>query len=181
MPNRSTIIALVEDAHHRMLIYRYLLRRGLSSHDITAKIAPIGQGSAEQWVRANYATEITALRTRHARTSLVVIIDADAHTLDERLSQLARALREARIPQVQAGEPVARLIPKRNVETWILCLHGHQVQEESDYKHEGHQWSELIPEASSRLFQWARPNAQAPSHCVNSLSRGIDELRRLES
>lgn len=183
MPNRSQAIVLVEDERHKMLLYRYLLRRGLSRHDVRIKPAPTGEGSAEQWVRASFATEVRAHRIRQARTTaaLIVVIDADTHTLAARLAQLDQELGKAGIPAVRPDEPVARLVPKRNVETWILCLNGHHVNEVRDYKEEGHEWNELVSPAAEALFQWTRPNVHVPQHCTESLTRGITELRRLET
>jgi hypothetical protein len=183
MPNRSQAIVLVEDEHHKMLLYRYLLRRGLSRHDITIKPAPAGEGSAEQWVRANFATEVRAHRIRRARTTaaLIVIIDADTHTLAARLAQLDQELSRAGVPALRPDEPVARLVPKRNVETWILCLNDHHVNEAMNYKDGGRDWNELIPTAAETLFQWTRPNTDLPQHCTDSLNRGIIDLRGLEA
>jgi hypothetical protein len=182
MPRRSAVIALVEDAHHEMLVYRYLCReRGMSRHDIRIKPSPIGRHSAEQWVRLNYPTEVKALRTRHAMTVLIVMIDADAYTVDQRLAQLATALEEVGSPPLRVNEPVARLVPKRNVETWVLCLNERPVNEEADYKGTRHDWNDLIPEASGSLFRLTRPNVPIPENCIDSLARAIRELRRLES
>jgi hypothetical protein len=181
MPRRSTIIALVEDAHHEMLVYRYLCReRGMSRHEIRIKPSPVAEGSAEQWVRLNYPAEVKALRTRQAMTVLIVMIDADAYSVDQRLAQLATALELAGGHPLRLNERVARLVPKRNVETWILCLNEHPVNEDTDYKATRHNWNVLIAEAAARLFRRTRANAPA-DHCVDSLARGIIELKRLEA
>jgi hypothetical protein len=181
MPNSSQAIVLVEDERHKMLLYRYLLRRGLTR--IRIKPAPPGEGSAEQWVRTNFANEVRAHRIRHAKTAaaLIVVIDADTHKLTDRLAQLDRELVKAGIQVLGPDEHVARLVPKRNVETWILCLNGHHVNEATDYKEEGREWNELVPSAAETLFQWSRPNTRVPQHCTESLSRGIVDLRRLET
>jgi len=181
MPNRSQAIVLVEDEHHKMLLYRYLLRRGLSRYDIRIKPAPVGEGSAEQWIRANFASEVRAHRIRRAKTAaaLIVVIDADAYTLVARLAQLDQELGKVGIPALRPDEPVARLVPKRNVETWILCLSEQLVEEATDYKETRDDWNDLIPGASQTLAQWTRPNADLPGHCIDSLHRGIGELRRL--
>lgn len=181
MPNRSQAIVLVEDEHHKMLFYRYLLLRGLSRHAIRIKPAPFGKGSAEQWVRENFATEVRAHRIRRAKTAaaLIVVIDADAHTSAARLAQLNHELDKAGVPALRADELVARLVPKRNVETWILCLSGQLVEEATDYKERRDDWNDLIPVASQALFQWTQTNADLPGHCIDSLQRGITELRRL--
>ena len=182
MPKPSQVVILVEDRRHEMLVRRYLRKRGMEPHQMTFVPFPSGRGSAEQWVRTRFAKEVSAYRQRRVRaaTALIIMIDADAHTVDQRVAQLARSLREAGSPPLQMDEPVARLIPKRNVETWILCLNEHQVDEMTDYKGTRHDWNDLVPPASEALFQWTRRHAPLPAHCSDSLARGIIELRRLE-
>ena len=184
MPKPSQVIVLVEDERHEMLVRRYLRRRGMELHQMTFVPFPSGKGSAEQWVRSRFAKEVSAYRNRiHGRkaaTALIVVIDADAHTVDERLAQLAQALREAGGQPLDGKERVARLVPRRNVETWILCLNEHHVDEVTDYKGRRSDWNELVPVASETLFQWTRPNAPVPGYCIDSLAKGIAELRRIE-
>jgi len=141
----------------------------------------VGEGSAEQWVRANFATEVKAHRVRRAKTAaaLIVIIDVDTHTLTARLAQLDKELGKVGIPALRPDERVSRLVPKRNVETWILCLCEQLVEEATDYKGRRDDWNDLIPIASQMLFQWTRPNANLPGNCIDSLQRGIAELKRL--
>jgi len=181
MPKPSQVIVLVEDERHEMLVRRYLRRRGMEPHQMTIVPFPAGKGSAEQWVRARFAKEVSAYRNRSARaaTALIVMIDADNHTVHGRLSQLGEALRDGGKPPIHDDEQIARLVPKRNVETWILCLNDHQVDEVADYKGTREDWNELIPQASEALFQWTRPNFAVPNHCIDSLRTGIGELRRL--
>ncbi len=145
--------------------------------------SPPGAGSGEQRVREQFAQEVAAYRSRraHAETKLIVVIDADTHSLQERLAQLDRALRDAGVRGLDANtEQIARLIPKRNVETWILCLNEVPVDEETDYKRTHNDWTALIPTAAVTLFEWARPNARIPASCVDSLQHGIRELSRLD-
>jgi hypothetical protein len=125
----SQVIVLVEDDHQEMLVYRYLKKRGLRTR---IESSPSGKGSAESWVRKSFAKEVSAYRIRQAKasTALIVVIDADTHTVLDRLNQLDQALRDAGKQRIDAGaEQIARLVPKRNVETWILCLTGQEVDE----------------------------------------------------
>jgi hypothetical protein len=181
MPRPSLVIVVVEDERHKMLVYRYLRRHGLSPHQIRIKTSPSGQGSAEQWVRSTYSDEVRAHRIRCARATaaLIVMIDADAHSVQGRLTQLGQALHDNGAPNIGIAEQIVHLIPKRNVETWILCLNEQVVDEATDYKPKRDDWNELIPLASDTLFQWTRPNAVLPNHCIDSLSRGVSELNRL--
>jgi len=164
-----------------MLVYRYLRGHGLSPHQIRIKTSPSGQGSAEQWVRSTYSDEVEAHRIRcaGATAALIVMIDADTRTVPGRLAQLSQALAENGIQPIDNNEQVVRLVPKRNVETWILCLNEQAVDEATDYKGTRDDWNELIPRASERLIQWTRSNAVLPGHCIDSLRRGVSELNRL--
>jgi hypothetical protein len=74
---------------------------------------------------------------------------------------------------------IARLVPKRNIETWILCLNDVEVNEDTDYKRTRDNWNELISPAVSTLYRWTRPRAAVPASCVESLQLGIGELRKL--
>lgn len=97
-----------------------------------------------------------------------------------RLSQLAQALQDGGIQAIDRDtEQIARLVPKRNIETWILCLNEEKVSEETDYKGKMRDWSRLIPPAAETLFQWTRSNAEPPNHCIDSLQSGVRELNRL--
>jgi hypothetical protein len=182
MPSPSLAVVVVEDERHRMLVYRYLLERGLSRHQIRIKPSPSGRGSAEQWVRAMYAAEVKEYRIRRAKaaTALIVMIDADTHSVQGRLAQLGHALQENGAHSIRNDEQIAHLIPKRNVETWIRCLNEHVVDEATDYKEPRDDWNELITRASETLFQWTRPNTVLPTYCIDSLRKGVSELNQLK-
>jgi hypothetical protein len=181
MPRPSFVVVLVEDERHKMLVYRYLRKNGLAPRQIRPMTSPSGQGSAEQWVRTTYSDEVKAHRIRCAGASaaLIVMIDADTHTVQGRLARLGQALSESGIQPIGNNEQVVQLVPKRNVETWILCLNQQAVDEATDYKGTRDDWNELIPRASEALFQWTRPSFVLPNHCIDSLRRGVSELNRL--
>lgn len=184
MSKPSWVFVIVEDAHHEMLVYRYLIRCGIGNREFRIEVSPSGQGSAEQWVRTRFVREMNAYRSRQARaaTALIAMIDADTLRVQDRMRELDQALTESGKERVNAVERVARLIPKRNVETWLLCLNGHDADEETDYKRGRNDWSELIPPAAEVLFQWTRLDAkksELPGNCVLSLENGVKELNRL--
>jgi hypothetical protein len=180
MCNRCLVIVIVEDEQHEMFVRRYLRRRGMEPHAMRIKRSPSGEGSAEHWVRKAFVEEANVYRNRHARTKLILVIDADTATVQDRLSQLDQALKNAgKKPVDPANEQIARLIPKRNIETWILCLNEKPVDEETDYKNTRDDWNELIPPAAETLFQWTSSKAEPPNHCVDSLRIGVRELNRL--
>ncbi len=182
MSKPSQVIVVLEDDHHKMLVYRYLIKRGLESNVLRIERSPSGEGSAESWVRKTFVREVNAYRSRsrHTQTALIVVIDADTGTVHDRLRQLDQALKDSRKETVDTDtEQIARLVPKRNIETWILCLNEQAVDEETDYKKTRNDWNELIPPAAEGLFQWTRSNDEPPKHCVDSLRSGVRELKRL--
>jgi hypothetical protein len=179
MAKPSQVILLVEDSRHQQFIFRYLRMLGLKPHAMRVVKSPSGACSAEQWIRERFAIEVEEYRSRHAETKLIVLIDADTHSVQQRLRQLDQALHENGVPLIYDTEEIARLVPKRNIETWILCLNEVPVDEIADYKRNHNDWTELIRAAAVTLYGWSRPNASVPLSCVESLQVGIRELRRL--
>jgi hypothetical protein len=183
MSNPSRVFVLVEDEHHHVLIRRYLIECGFNEHEVRIERSPAGRGSAESWVLKNFAAQTKTYRRRQARaeSALIVMIDADNRSVQDRWNQLDQALKDNGEPTVSRDERIARLVPRRNVETWILCLNGQDVNETADYSGERRNWNTLIPPAAQTLCQWSRPNAGPPNLCVDSLQAGVQELKPLRS
>lgn len=181
MSKPSQVIVVVEDSRHERVLYRYLKERGLGVHAVRIEVSPSGEGSAESWVRKRFVTEVSVYRSRHSQTALIVVIDADRGLVQDRLTQLDQELKNNEKPIVAAHERIARLVPRRNIETWILCLNERAVYEETDYKgteNEKH-WSTMIPPAAKNLSEWTTSQAEPPNTCINSLRLGVKELKRL--
>jgi hypothetical protein len=98
VPRPSLIILLLEDALHEQFIFRYLKKLKYGPHLMRFVRSPPGAGSAEQWVRQRLVIEVQACRGRRAQTKLIVLIDADIHSVQERIAQLDSSLREAGVP-----------------------------------------------------------------------------------
>ena len=181
MAKPSRVVVLVEDERHRQFVRRYLYRLNYLLHDIRFEPLPNGRGCGEQWVREKYANAVAAYRARQARaeTALVVAIDSDRGDLNRRMQQLQEALTEKGLPPREAGERIAHFIPRRNIETWVLCLNGRAVDEETDYRREPLA-AEEISSAAQVFYAWTRPQARPPQHCVPSLFTAIPEAQRLE-
>jgi hypothetical protein len=177
----SQVIVLVEDERQQRLIRRLLRLLRYRDHDLRFEPIPNGQGSGEAWVRERYSGAVATYRERAARaeTSLVVVIDADTEDARHRTRQLADRLVGEGLPPCANEERIVHLVPKRNIETWILNLNGQPVDEERDFRH-AHGVDDLIDSAAQVLFEWTRPNAEIPQHCVPSLQAAIPEIRRLE-
>lgn len=183
MSKASQVIVLVEDRRQHMFIWRFLERAGYGRHQIRAERLPAGKGSGEAWVRERYGENVAACRTRSARaaTALVVAIDADTSNVTDRANQLAGVLANSNLPARTGDERIAHLIPRRNIETWIRCLTGHDVDEDTDYKKRNDVEIEvLIKPAAVAFFEGSRSNTVTPDHWVDSLESAIPEVRRLD-
>jgi hypothetical protein len=177
----SQVVVLAEDQVQVRLVRAYLKGRGFSNHDITVEPLSSGRGSGEQWVRERYSKAVKAYRWRStkAATALVVMIDADTGSVDRRLQQLRQALVQHGLDERSQTERIAHLVPKRSVETWILCLNESQVDEDTDYRAEPGV-DKQIGTAATVFFDWSRLNAQIPQNCVPSLLSAMPEIRRLD-
>lgn len=170
---------LAKDVRQQQFIRRYLYRLGYTRHQMDFKSLPEGSGSGEHWVRQHYANCVRDYRVRFARakTSFVVAIDADTGDVSQRLRQFQIALEQEGLAPRANDEAVIHLIPRRNIETWILCLSGIAVDEETDYRHNN--VDERILPATAAFYEWTRPNARVPGYCVPPLKAAISEIRRL--
>jgi hypothetical protein len=106
------------------------------------------------------------------------VIDADTGDVDRRLRQFRASLEQANLAAREDHEAIVHLVPKRSVETWVLCLGGTSVDENTDYSRE-RGIDGLIPPAAVSLFEWSRVGAAIPPHCVPSLIASLPELNRL--
>lgn len=189
MSKPSEVVILAEDRTQQRLAYWYLRKLGINRNLIRSERLPAGKGSGEQRVRESYASNVKAHRTKSAKVNkgLVVMIDADTRSVTQRLNQLSSSLKKAGLPPRRPDERIALLIPKRNVETWVLCLNDQRVQgqpinEWDDYKplSKALRIEDQVRPATEVFFKWSRPNAQIPTRCVASLSQAIPEVQLLE-
>jgi hypothetical protein len=174
------VVVLAEDARHQKFVRKYLYRVGYQPRTIEFEPPASGRGSGEQWVRERYARTVLAYRARakRAKTGLIVVIDADKGGVVSRIQQFQDSLREGKISARRDNEPVVHLVPRRNIETWILCLTGSQVDEETDY-HRQPQLDAQIATAAIAFFDGARPNTNRPGSWIPSLLAAIPEVQRL--
>jgi hypothetical protein len=172
---------LVEDECHRRFVRSYLQQLNYTNHDIRVEPLASGRGSGEAWVRARYAPAVKAYRTcaSRAQTSLVVAIDADTGDVARRARQLQEGLDAEGLSERTDRERIVHLIPRRNIETWILNLNGNPVDEDTDFRHTVGIGDQIVA-AAATLFKWTRSKTTVPSHCVPSLRLAIPEIRRLE-
>jgi len=85
-------------------------------------------------VRERYPKEVQALRSApHVARALIVIVDADALSTEDRFHQLEGVLVSKHVGDRGHDEPVGIFVPRRNVETWFAYLRGERVDESSWY------------------------------------------------
>ena len=120
----TKIVILCEDQQQEVFIRRFL-KKGNMAGDCRYITASRGKGAGEQFVRERYPKELS-LVARNQNTSLLVMIDADTGTVEERLQQLNNECKKQDIALRQDGDPVAVFIPKHNIETWIAWLRDPQ-------------------------------------------------------
>lgn len=103
---RVQIVILCEDRQQEVFARHFLKKRGFTGLFRT-KICPPGSQSGEQYVRSQYPVEVKAYRQNRNRVSiaLVVLIDADTGTPQDRLNQLASILDQ---DAQERGNPMRR-------------------------------------------------------------------------
>jgi len=165
------------------LVRRYLEKCGHNTREcrFMSPAAKGPGGSGEKYVRDQYARQVQACRSslgRRASALLVVMVDADMETTQRRASQLSDALRAASMNRRRNSEPIAVLIPKRHVETWIRALLGDQVDELTDYT-----WptptAKEIKDAAGELFKWTHPGAGPRATSSPSLTASLPEWQKI--
>jgi hypothetical protein len=177
----AEIVILAEDLPQINFVRRYLIRLGHHARAIRARPVPAGRGSGEQYMRKRYPIEVSYYRERSSRrkAALMVGIDADVGSVADRKRELDDALKRESIDERKQAEAIVLLVPKRNIETWILCLVGDKVDEETDYKRRQN-IQPLIERAAGKFYEWSRPNYSVPDHCIPSLKEGFIETHRLD-
>ncbi len=139
----TKVTILCEDIDQERFIRKYLIGRGLSSRDISCypntKGLKVKNNNAS--ILAYYPKILKSYKSRKNSQDIavVVMIDADDKTVDERIRSLNIALnqeegernKDMRLP----NEKIAIFVPARNIETWFSYINGNQdCNEQDDYK-----------------------------------------------
>lgn len=135
MNDYTRVVVLCEDRQQEVFARHFLMSCGIDKHRIYTDLSPKGKGSGEEYVRREYPRHVKSYRrlSKQQNAALVVIIDADCLEIDQRLSSLAAALKEAGESDRNERERIGIFVPKRNIETWIYHLMGRAVNEEEAY------------------------------------------------
>ena len=172
MATKSTIV-LCEDESHWLFVYRWLLAKGSKPNEIRCIDLPAGRGAGFQHVLLKYAQEIGEYRSKaHYLQSrrLIVVLDGDGSTVEQRLAELDSKLDEARVLRRDAAERVCILVPCRNGETWIHFFHGNAVDEVSNDKflYKGDAIARSVAGQAFAGWLQAPPSPGSPSALVAS-------------
>ena len=170
----ADIIILGEDRAHANFVRHHLIKRGFNHRQL--RVVPRdGSGSGAQFVLQRYATEVKAYRRQanHLSLALLTVIDADTQEVQRIQRRLEERLQNANIENRKTDERIAILIPKRNIETWIVYLQGIPVDEESDYKE--HSLAKNYKQAGIALAEQIGQGPEAD--CPQSLQAAWSELK----
>jgi len=124
---RVVWVVLCEDEQHYAFARRFLAHMTQPGMRECYKVL----GPGHQGVRAKLGAEVLAIRRRGSMAALLAILDADGHGVAARRRYVLELCREEEIPR--ADDPVAVLVPERNIETWIAWLGGAEVDAVTRY------------------------------------------------
>lgn len=174
-----TIVLLCEDMQTESFVYNFLKHRNFKHHDFTFLCASrASKGSAEQWVRKKYPRQLKAIRSKR-NAYLIVVIDADAGTIDDRRRELATACREEGIsPRAKTDFNVLHIIPRRNIETWLAYLDGRDVDESTVYPKLEHQRN--CRKHAESLYNMCHKNQTLREPAPPSLREACNEYHKLQ-
>ncbi len=167
----SEVIVLCEDNPQARLIREYLEICGNHGRVRSVVAARKMHGGNVGWVVEHFPQELHACRQRSKRskTLLIVMVDADDHTIVERRKQLLDRVITEEHEAVTGADPLVILIPKRHVETWIRAAIGEAVDEQQDYKSRKNPEKDVSRRAANAIYAWARPHQNPPNQLTPSL------------
>ncbi|MCF7920421.1 MAG: hypothetical protein K9N06_10975 [Candidatus Cloacimonetes bacterium] len=85
-------------------------------------------------MREQFTKELRYYRSRTASAILIVMIDGDLKSIQERIEKLKRECDVENIEFRKNDEKVLIVVPARNIETWVYFLQGNKVDDRADYK-----------------------------------------------
>lgn len=188
------VTILCEDIDQERFIRQYLICRGLDDRKIKDFGNPKGrviENNNASIVKYYPALMKSYRRTRKYRNiAVVVMIDADEDSLDDRMRSLNIALDETagnlnRDPRLR-DEKVAIFVPARNIETWFYYINnnmeGQECNENTDYKNDKMSAADRIELAESAAQKLAREICTQGVDRITlpSLHYACRELQRLQ-
>jgi hypothetical protein len=168
---RVTWVLLCEDEQHYAFARRFLKLMTRPEMRECRKVL----GPGHSGVSKRLAEEIRVIRAQGARAGLLVILDADGHSSEERRRDALRRCTEEERPR--SSDPVAILLPARNIETWIAWLEGQSV--DSVTKYPKLERERDCQAAVERLKGHCDSGLALPAGCPPSLIEACTEFRRV--
>ncbi len=171
----SQFYVLGEDPFHRTFVGAWLRANGVADRRFVVVEPPAGKSGGYTFVLDRCKIEVQAARLRNrskAKTRVIVVIDADHNSVQERLAEVKSAA--GTTDEDIASGLVCVLVPKRHIETWVHALGptDPRVDEKADYKEKK---SEEVKTAARRLARLPSAPTEPPS-----LVHGYSELQRLK-
>jgi hypothetical protein len=131
MSRNVQIVLLCEDKQQATFTRRLLNEMRWSTRRLRIEQAPPGRGSAEQFVRERFPTELAAHRARRGSVgqALLVMLDGNSRGARGRGAELDAACRSRSVAAREPAERVLVLVPTWRIETWFAYLDGETVDE----------------------------------------------------
>ena len=135
MSGPASVIILGEDNAHVGSVYRAVTKEmGVDRGRVRELPVPAGRGDASKYVLDNVQKEANALRRGPASARLIVCLDADAKTVEERREELDGCVSITGLDNQRQSGSIVYVVPKRNIETWLEFGRCQAVDEETNYK-----------------------------------------------
>jgi len=135
MSGPAEVIILGEDDAHVGSIYRAVVDHlNVPWRKVRKRPTPGGRGDAKQFVLGQVPTEVQLLRRGPPSAVLIIAMDGDGNSPDERIEAVSDTLANADMDGINPSERVAVVVPCRNIETWLEFARCADVDEDTDYK-----------------------------------------------
>lgn len=181
--SRADVVLLCEDPQTSVFVRQYLNMRRPNWRIRTDPAFTYRQrkegGIGNSYVLKRVGENVNRHRhiaKRAANTCLVIVIDADENTIEEKINQLDLQLRNQNIASIGKNERILVLVPKRNIETWIEYGQGQIVDESTSYK-KLKQARDCKPIVKKYVTEIC-PN-RLPEDAPQSLHHACDELAKV--
>lgn len=177
------VVLLAEDTQHRTFARRFLSQSGVSPRGMRVLNLPAG-GSKEQAVRERFPDELCLLRSGHVSSrALVVMVDADRYSLQERRRQFDSACQQHTpnpVDQATSDENVFLFVPKWEIETWLAYLRGERpISEDHRNYPKYHNERDCQPQVDALCGMCAA--GTLPSDAPQSLAAACTEHARFKA
>ena len=176
------VTVLCEDRAHQLFVYHYLRIRKVDARKIALFPLPNGKGAADDWVRKHFPEVVRWYRRqRHENVLLIVMIDVDEHTPQQRIEQLEKALRDNDLAQRNQKERIAILTPAWCLENWFSFLDQGTTDEREpqkyDYTHGGSFKRGVKPsELAMKMSAWCQTRQPDPPPSLKTSCAGWQRL-----